>query len=286
MNKRNKDGIKVGVVGICINIILAITKIILSILVNSVSLMADALNNLMDTTSSILTIVGFKLSNKKPTKKFPYGYARYEYISSLLISIFMLIMSFIFIVKSINKILKPEDLIINNITYLILFITLIVKIFQYIYYVKVNRKIKSISLKATIIETRNDIITNISILISMFIMKNFNINIDGYIGLIVSIGIFISSFNVFLDSNSLLIGIIPNEDIISYIKAKIMLYKEVLGMHELYVHNYGMNNDYITVHLEVDKNMKLKNINKLCNKIENDFKKENYNIVIHIEPKQ
>lgn len=287
MNKkiRYKEGIKVGIIGILINLFLAITKIFLSLFTNSISIMADALNNLTDTTSSLLTIIGFKLSNKKPTKKHPYGYARYEYISSFLISILMMIMSSIFIIRSILKIIHPKELVINNITYLILFITLIIKMIQFIYYKKMFKKLKSISLKATSIETRNDIITNISILSSMFIMKSYNINIDGYIGLIVSTLLVISSFKVFLEANSLLIGIIPNDELISYIMSKIGLYKEVLGMHDLMVHNYGNNKNYITIHIEVNKNMKLKNINKLCNKIESDFKKENLNIVIHIEPK-
>ena len=109
MDKRNKEGIKVGIAGILINLFLAIVKIILSMCTNSVSIMADALNNITDTTSSLLTIIGFKLNNKKPTKTHPYGYARYEYISSFLISVFMLIMSFIFVVKSILKI-KSKNL--------------------------------------------------------------------------------------------------------------------------------------------------------------------------------
>ena len=287
MNKkiRYKEGIKVGIIGILINIFLALTKIILSLIVNSVSIMADALNNLTDTTSSLLTVIGFRLSNKKPTENHPYGYARYEYIFSFLISVFMLIMSSMFIIKSIIKIINPETLVINYITYLVLFITLIVKIIQYNYYIKMYKKLDSISLKATSIETRNDIITNASILISMFIMKTYNINIDGYVGLVVSVLLVISSFKVFLESNSLLIGTIPNKELISYIESKFILYEQVLGIHELMIHNYGNDKNYITVHIEVDKNMKLKNINKLCNKIENDFKKENLNIVIHIEPK-
>ena len=283
--RRNKEGIKVGIIGIMINLSLAITKVVLSLITNSVSIMADALNNITDTTSSLLTIIGFKIGNKKPTKLHPYGYARYEYISSFLISIFMVIMSSIFVFESLTKIIKPESLNINNTTYIILFITLIIKIIQYIYYVKMYKKLNSISIKATSVETRNDIITNLSILISMIIMKNFNINIDGYIGLVVSMLLVISSFKIFLESNSLLIGVVPNDEIINLIKSKIMSYEQVQGIHELFVHNYGMNNNYITVHLEVNKNMKLKTINKLCNKIENDFKKENYNIVIHIDPK-
>ena len=285
MNKRNKMGVKVGMFGILINFSLAITKVILSLMVNSVSIMADALNNITDTTSSILTIIGFKLGNKKPNKHHPYGYARYEYISSFLISLFMIIISTTFVIKSIIKIINPEILIINNITYLILFIALSIKVIQYFYYISMNKKIKSLSLKATSIETRNDIITNTSIIISMFIMEKFNINIDGIIGLIVSLLLVISSIKLFSESISLLIGELPSEEIISNIKDKIISYKEVLGMHELMIHNYGVNINYISVHLEVNKSMKLKKINELCNKIEKDFKNENYNIVIHIEPK-
>ena len=282
---RYKEGIKVGVIGILINITLATIKILLSLLVNSVSIMADAINNITDTTSSILTVIGFKLGNKKPTKLHPYGYARYEYISSFLISIFMLVVSSTFVIESISKIIKPENLIINKTTFTILFITLVIKIIQYIYYIKMYKKLNSSSLKATSIETRNDIITSTSIIISMLIFSKFNVNIDGYIGLVVSVLLLISSINLFKENISLLLGIKPSDELIQYIENKILHYKQIEGIHELMIHNYGNNINYITVHVEVNKNMKLKNINKLCNKIEKEFKNDNFNIVIHIEPK-
>lgn len=284
MSKRNKNIIKIGIIGIMINMTLSITKIILSLLSNSVVLMADAFNNITDTTSSLITIIGFKLVNKKPTKTYPYGYARYEYISSFLISIFMIIMSIFFILESINKIILKEPLIINNITYLVLLITLSLKIIQFIYYKKQNKKINSVTLKATTLETRNDILTNISIILSMFLYNLFNINIDGYIGLIISIILTYSSIKMFLESLSLLVGKTSNEEIINILN-KLQSYKNIKSINNIMIHNYGIGINYIVIHLEINDKLKIKSIFKLIEKIKNDFKKDNYNISVQIENK-
>lgn len=282
--KRCKEGVKVGIVGIILNLILGIIKIILGIYVNSISILADAFNNLTDMTSSILTIVGFKLSNKKPTQTHPYGYARYEYISGLLISIFMVIMSSIFVIESLIKVINPEKILINKMIYIILFITLLIKIIQMLYYLKMTKKISSISLKATTIETRNDIITNISILISMYIMNIYNINIDGLIGLIVSLILVLSSIKMFKETVYPLIGIVPNEEKIKNIENILLSYKQVQGIHDLMIHNYGVGIDYITVHIEIESNLSIIEMQKLTNKIEKDFKKNDLNINIHVDP--
>lgn len=282
--KRCKEGVKVGIVGIILNLILGIIKIILGICVNSISILADAFNNLTDMTSSILTIVGFKLSNKKPTQTHPYGYARYEYISGLLISVFMVIMSSIFVIESLIKVINPEKILINKMIYIILFITLLIKIIQMLYYLKMTKKISSISLKATTIETRNDIITNISILISMYIMNIYNINIDGLIGLIVSLILVLSSIKMFKETVYPLIGIVPNEEKIKNIENILLSYKQVQGIHDLMIHNYGVGIDYITVHIEIESNLSIIEMQKLTNKIEKDFKKNDLNINIHVDP--
>lgn len=283
-NKRNKKGIMIGLIGIILNFILGLIKVFLSFKTHSISILADALNNLTDMTSSFLTIIGFKLGNKKPTKTHPYGYARYEYISGFTISIFMIAMSILFVIKSINKIINPEKLIINNVTFIILFITLIAKIFQMILYKNMSVKLSSASLKATSIETRNDVITNLSILISMIIMKNYNINIDGYIGLIVSSILVISSLKTSKEMIELLIGKIPNEEKIKEIKDIIYSYEGIKDIHNLMIHNYGVGIDYITVHIEIDSKMNIMSMHELTNKIEKDFKKNNTNITIHIDP--
>lgn len=277
---RYKNGIKVGMIGIVINLLLSTTKIILSYYINSVSLLADAVNNFNDMTSSILTVLGFKLSNKKPNKKHPYGYARYEYISSFLISIFMTIMSILFIIESISKIIKPEKLEINKITYFILFITLIIKTLQYFYYKKMSKKLKSLTLDATTLETRNDIITNISILISILFIQKTNYNIDGYIALIVSFILIKSSVQMLKESIYELIGKAPSDEMLRKIKNKLLKNKEIKKINRIIIHNYGENINYINVHIKIDKKEKINNIIKLIKKLEKEF---DNNITIQID---
>jgi cation diffusion facilitator family transporter len=278
--KRYKNAIKLGIVGIIINLFLTTIKIILSYFTNSVSILSDAINNLSDMTSSVLTILGFKLSNKKPSKTHPYGYARYEYISSFLISIFMFITSIIFIIESISKIIYPEKLVINKITYLILLITLIIKISQFIFYKTMKKKINSLSIDAIIIETRNDIITNISILISMLVIQKLNINIDGYISLVISIILIKSSIEMLKNSIDFLIGKAHNQEEIKNIKNKILIHKEIKNINKILIHNYGENINYIDIHISLNKKEKINNIKKLISKIENSFEE---NITIQID---
>ena len=165
-NVRNNYGKVSGVFGIITNAILGIIKLLIGILSNSISIIVDAVNSLSDMVTSILTIVGFKLSSKKPNHKHPYGYARYEYVFGLFISIFMLAVGIIFIKESITKILKPESLEINTLTFVILIISIILKIIQMIVYFDFANSIKSKTLKANAVDTRNDILTTTSILIS------------------------------------------------------------------------------------------------------------------------
>lgn len=279
-NKRNKKGIIVSLIGIFLNFILGLVKVLLSLKTHSISILTDAVNNLTDMTSSLITMIGFKLSSKKPNKNHPFGYARYEYIAAFIISSLMLVMSTTFVIKSINKIIKPEKLIINNITFIILFITLVVKILQMQLYKKTSIKIKSSSLKAASIETRNDVITNISILISMFIMKTYNVNIDGYIGLIVSTILVYSSIKTLKETTDYLIGIKPSDDKVKYIKDKILSFNEIKEITNIKIHNYGINVDYVTIHIKAYSSKK---IIKLISLIKEEFQKENIDITIQID---
>ena len=283
-NVRNNYGKVSGVFGIITNAILGIIKLLIGILSNSISIIVDAVNSLSDMVTSILTIVGFKLSSKKPNHKHPYGYARYEYVFGLFISIFMLAVGIIFIKESITKILKPESLEINTLTFVILIISIILKIIQMIVYFDFANSIKSKTLKANAVDTRNDILTTTSILISMIIMKIFNVNIDGYVGLLVSLFVVYSSYKMIREVLEPIIGIIPSKDQVNKIKSKIMSYDCVLGIHDLVIHNYGVGNDFVIVHIEVDSNLTMIKAHDLIDEIENDFKKEGIDLTIHIDP--
>ncbi|MGN1301837.1 MAG: cation diffusion facilitator family transporter [Clostridia bacterium] len=282
---RNKYGKVAGIFGIISNLILGIIKLIIGFISNSVSIMADAVNNLSDMLSSALTIVGFKLASRKPTHEHPYGYARYEYVSGFAIAILMLIMGLVFAKESIMKIIHPEELVINNITFLILFIAIVGKTLQMIVYLDFSKAIDSNTLKTTAIDTRNDILSTTAILISMLIMKKFNINIDGYLGLVVSLFVIYSSVQMVKEVLEPIIGIIPTKERVDEITKRILSYDYVQGIHDLVIHNYGVHNDFVTVHVEIDSNMDMLEAHDLMDNIENDFRENlGISLTIHMDP--
>lgn len=282
---RNQYGKIAGIFGIVTNLLLGIIKLIIGIISHSVSIMADAANNIADTASSILTIIGFKLSSKKPDKKHPYGYARYEYIAGFVIAILMLIMGISFAKESIMKIFNPEELIINWITYLILIIAIIGKGLQMFVYIDFANAINSNTLKANSVDTRNDIISTTAIFISMVIMGTFKINIDGILGLIVSGFVIYSSIQMIKEVLEPIIGIVPTEEQVNEITKKLLSYEYVEGIHDLVIHNYGVHNDFVTVHVEIDSKMDILKAHDLMDNIEKNFRDElEIDLTIHMDP--
>lgn len=282
---RNKYGKVAGIFGIITNLFLGIIKLVIGYISNSVSITADAVNNISDTASSALTIIGFKLANKKPNHDHPYGYARYEYVSGLVIAMLMLIMGLVFAKESIVKIIYPEELIINIATYIVLFIAILGKGLQMFVYLDFAKAINSSALKTTAVDTRNDIISTTAILISMFIMTALKINIDGYLGLAVSAFVIYSSCQMIKEVLEPIIGIIPTKERVGEIRKKLLSYDYVQGIHDLVIHNYGVHNDFITVHVEIDASMDMVKAHDLIDNIENDFKKETgTDLTIHMDP--
>ena len=274
-----------GAFGIATNLILGIIKLIIGTISNSVSIMADAINNIADTASSVLTMIGFKLASKKPDKKHPYGYARYEYVAGFVIAILMLIMGLTFAKESIVKIFNPEELTINTVTYVILVIAILGKLLQMFVYIDFAKAIDSNTLKTNAIDTRNDIISTTAILISMIIMGIFNINIDGILGLAVSGLIIYSATGMIKEVLEPIIGIVPTEEQVEEISKKLLSYEYVEGIHDLVIHNYGVNNDFVTVHIEIDANMDIMKAHDMMDNIEKDFKDElGIALTIHTDP--
>lgn len=282
---RNKYGKVAGIFGIISNLILGIIKLFIGFISHSVSIMADAINNISDMATSILTIIGFKLANKKPDKKHPYGYARYEYISGFVIALFMIVMGVILAQESIIKIIHPEELVINSLTYIILIIAIIGKGLQMLVYLDFSKSINSNTLKTNALDTRNDIISTTAILISMIIMGILKINLDGYLGTIVSLFVVYSSVKSLFEALDPIIGIVPTDEQIKEITDKLLSYEYVQGIHDLVIHNYGVNNDFITVHVEIDSKLDILIAHDLMDNIENDFKEEfGTQLTIHMDP--
>ena len=284
-NVRNQYGKVAGIFGIITNLILGIIKFVIGSISHSVSIMADAVNNISDTATSILTIVGFKLSSKKPDKKHPYGYARYEYVAGLVIAILMLMMGISFVKESIVNIFNPQEIIINEITYVVLVIAILGKIIQMLVYLDFSKAISSNTLKTTAIETRNDVISTVAILISMIIMTVFEINIDAFLGIAVSGLIVYSSINMIKEVLEPIIGIVPTEKRVKEITEKILSYEYVEGIHDLVIHNYGVHNDFVSVHVEIKADMDIMKAHDLMDNIEKDFRVEKgIELTIHMDP--
>ena len=281
---RNKYGLVAGIYGIISNLLISVLKLIIGVISNSVSIMVDAVNNISDKASCVFTIVGFKLSSKKPDQNHPFGYARYEYIFGFVIALFMMAMGLLFVKESIVKIIHPEELVINFYTFMVLIISIVVKITQMTIYLDFSKSIKSGALKASAIDTRNDILSTTAILISMIVMYIFKINIDGYIGLLVALFVIYSSYRVIKEVLDPIIGLVPPQEQVDYIKKKLLSYDNVLGVNDLAIHNYGVGNDYVIVHLEVDSSMTMIKAHDLVERIEDDFKKEGIDLTIHIDP--
>ena len=282
---RNRYGKVAGFFGIISNLLLGVIKFIIGILSNSISIMADAINNISDMATSLLTIIGFKLANKKPNKKHPYGYARYEYLSAFVIALFMLVMGILLAKESVVKIISPEEITINKVTFIILILAIIGKLLQMYVYIDFSKAINSNTLKTNALDTRNDIISTTTILISMIIMNIFKINIDGYLALLVSLFVIYTSFNSLIESIDPIIGIVPTKEQIKEISKKLLSYEYVKGIHDLVIHNYGVNNDFATVHVEIDSKLDILVAHDLMDNIENDFKEElGLLLTIHMDP--
>lgn len=282
---RNAYGNVAGGFGIVTNMLLGVMKLIIGILSHSVSIMADAVNNITDMATSALTIVGFKLASKKPNRKHPYGYARYEYICAFVISIFMLAMGIVFVKESITKIIHPVDLEIDRLTYIILAVAVFGKLLQLVVYKKFAKAIDSQALEASALDTRNDILTTTGILASMIVMGFFKINIDAYIGLAVSVLVVFSSIGALKESIEPIIGIVPTQEQVEEISNKLLSYPAVKGIHDMVIHNYGVHNDFVTVHCEVDSSRSIMDIHDDMDNIENDFRTQmGLAVTIHMDP--
>lgn len=282
---RNRYGKVAGIFGIVTNLMLGLMKLIVGFLSNSVSIMADAANNLSDTASSIFTLIGFRLVSKKPNKYHPYGYARYEYVSGLIIAILMLVTGALFAKESVAKIISPEELVINAWTFAVLIVAVVVKLLQVAVYMDFSKSINSDALKTTALDARNDVISTCGILIALIVMKFTKINIDGYIGVLVSLFVMVSSLKTIKEVLEPLIGIVPSEKMVEKITEKIRSYDCVLGYHDLVIHNYGVGIDFVTVHIEIDSSLNMVDAHDLMDMIENDFKSElNINLTIHMDP--
>ena len=274
-----------SIVGIVTNLILFTIKIIAGIGFNSIAITADAINNLSDSSSSLVTLIGFKIAGKPADKGHPYGHARMEYIAGLIVSFFITLLGFQLFQSAIKKIIQPEEAIFSMISVWIMIIAILGKLWQFLFYRKVGRLINSTTLIATSTDSRNDILSTTVILIGILIPRYTGFNLDGYLGLAVAILIIISGIKLIIDTVNPLLGIAPSRELIVYIYKKILSYKGVVSLHDLQVHSYGEGQIFATVHCEVPAEEDIMVSHDIIDNIERDFMREDgIQLVIHIDP--
>jgi len=276
---------RAGVFGIVSNILLGAAKLVAGMLTNSIGIMADAANNISDCGSGFLMIIGMSLADKKPDREHPYGHARYEYLFGFTIGIVMVFMGVMLAVESVQKIITPEVILITPLSYAILGASVLVKLAQMVIYRRKGKVTDSPVLKAGASDSGNDAIATAGILASMVVMDVFDINIDGIVGLAVSVFVIFNSLRTVGSQVAPLIGIKPTKERVKEITDRIMSYPGVLGIHDLVLHNYGVHNDFVTVHVEVDAKRGFLESHELIDNIETDFRdRMGLPITIHMDP--
>lgn len=273
-----------GWVGIMCNLLLCGAKFIIGFISGSVSIIADAANNLSDASSSIISLLGFKLSEKSADEEHPYGHARYEYLSGFIIAMMVAVIGFQLAKSSVEKIISPSPVQFSWITAAILGTSVLLKFWMMLFNRKVGGLINSSSLKATAIDSRNDCISTLAVLAAALISHFTSVELDGWMGLVVAIFILLSSIGLLREALSPLLGKAPDPDLAEQIRQKILSYDGVLGTHDLMVHDYGPNRMFASVHVEMAAENDVLESHDVIDNIERDFLKEGLNLVIHFDP--
>lgn len=288
---RFRYGLVTGIFGIISNALLCVFKLIVGIIGNSITIVADAINNLSDAGSSVVTLVGFKLSATPPDNDHPFGHARYEYVTSLLVSVTVLFIGILLLKSSIEKCITPEAVSVNVYTYVVLGAAIAMKLVQMLIYLDFSKAINSGALKASAADSRNDVLATVAVLISTIVIDvagdkiSPKVSVDGIMGIAVSAFIIVSSILLVKESISPILGEKPPKELVDKITAKILSYDGVIGVHDLVVHSYGENHCFVVAHVEVPQDVEITKSHDVIDNIEHDFWNEMHvRITIHMDP--
>ncbi|MBE7084002.1 MAG: cation transporter [Clostridiales bacterium] len=281
---RAQIGKMAGLIGIIANVILASGKLVIGVLSASMSIIADAINNFTDGISSVVALIGFKLSQKPADADHPFGHARFEYVSSLIVSIIVMFIGFELAKSSIEKIFNPEAINFSVLTLIILLISIVGKLALCFFNYSIAKKIDSTTLKATAMDCRNDVIMTSVILFATLFEYFTSIKIDGYTGLAVAIFIMISGFNLIKETSSPILGKKNDDHLKDLILDKIKEYPIVIGYHDLMIHDYGPGISFCSIHFEIDKNLDPLYVHELIDKFEREIAEYGTSLTVHYDP--
>lgn len=283
---RSAIGKTAGGVAIGVNVLLSLLKILAGafLLGGSVSVIADGVNNLSDAASGLISLLGFKLAEKPADAEHPYGHGRYEYLSGLMVALLILVIGVELLKSSVVKIFSPGKTGFSLIALGILLFSVLGKLWLMYFNRNLSLRIRSETLRATSADSRNDVITTLSVLIAALISRFTGFDLDGYIGAAVALFILYSGYGLVKSTIDPLLGKAPDQAFIDRIEQKVLSYEGVLGTHDLMVHDYGPGRQFASIHVEISADIDALKGHELIDRIEQDFKKEGLSVVIHYDP--
>lgn len=282
---RKQYGVLAGALGIGLNLLLFVFKFLAGTLSGAISITADAFNNLSDAFSSVISLMGFWLADKKPDSGHPFGHGRMEYITGLLISVLIIVMGVELGKTSISRILNPEMPDGTLLTIGILVLAILVKLYMFLYNRSYGKKINSASMKATSLDSISDTVATTVVLISIFVTRIFHINLDGYAGLAVSAFILYTGVKSIKETIDPLLGQAPSDEMVEKVFEIVNNYSEIIGVHDLIVHDYGPGRTMISFHGEVSEEGNIKEIHDVIDQCERAINEAlGCDVTIHMDP--
>jgi cation diffusion facilitator family transporter len=284
-NVRQRYGYLGSFVGIACNVLLSTAKIIIGLMVNSIAITADAVNNLTDAASSVISLIGFKITNKPADKEHPFGHARIEYISAMVVSFLIILVGFEFFRSSLDKIRNPVALKFELVPFLILILSIGVKFWLSRFYMKIGVVIDSKTMEASSVDSISDVITTSVVALSLLSSMWISFPIDGYAGLLVSGFIMYSGISLTKETLNPLLGDAPDPELVRSITEKTLSYEGIIGMHDMIVHNYGPGRCIVSLHAEIPARMDIMKAHDIIDLAEQEISGElDIHLVIHMDP--
>ncbi|RHU97716.1 cation transporter [Clostridium sp. OM07-10AC] len=282
---RQQYGILCGIVGIFLNILLFAGKLFVGWLSHSIAIMADAFNNLSDAGSSLILLFGFRLAGQKPDPEHPFGHGRLEYVAGLIVSMIIMVMAVELMRSSGQKILHPEEVIWHTGTLVMLVVSIFVKLYMFTYSRSYGKKIASAAMGATALDSISDAVATFVVLISTVVSHFTGLQIDGVCGMLVGIFIMYAGISAARDTINPLLGQPAEECFVERVHEIVLSRKEILGMHDLVVHNYGPGRTMLSLHAEVPVDGSLVELHEVIDEVEHQISDElDCSAVIHIDP--
>lgn len=282
---RTSYGYLASTVGIISNLILFVVKFIIGFITGSIAITADAFNNLSDVFSSVVTMVGFKLSKAPPDKEHPFGHGRLEYISAFIVSFLVIIVGLEFFKSSIERILHPELVKFDLIPFILLIVTIFVKLWLGYFNTRLGKKINSAAIKASGLDAFGDVFTSTCVALSFLAAKFTNVPVDGYVGGFVSLFIIYAGLTLLRETISSLIGEAPDPEFVENLRQQMLSYEYITGVHDIIVHNYGVGRAMASLHVEFPADVDILKMHDIVDLAEREISdKFNLYLTVHMDP--